>query len=249
MLPVSVPGCVDGWFQLHEKFGKLPMAEVLAPAIRYAREGFPVSELIAYYWQLSVKAARRTSPSSWRPSPATASAPVKGEMWTNEPLARTYETLAREGATPSTRATWPRIIARTVQDAGGFLSYDDLAAHHGEWVEPVSTNYRGVDVWELPPNGQGIAALQILNILEGFDIAGMGFASPARVHAFVEAKKLAFADRARFYADPDFADVPVAGAARQGVRGEAARADRPGPRRPRRGRRATPPCARATPST
>lgn len=209
VLPISVPGCVDGWFALHERFGRLPMAQVLAPAVRYAQEGYPVSELIAYYWQLGV-GPRADQPFFLETFTRDGRAPAKGEMWTNEALARTYEVLGREGRDAFYRGDLARTIAGTVQDAGGFLAYDDLAAHRGEWVAPVSTNYRGVDLWELPPNGQGIAALQILNILEGFDLAAMGFGSPGHVHAFVEAKKLAFADRARYYADPDFADVPVA---------------------------------------
>ena len=208
VLPISVPGAVDGWFALHEKFGRLPMDQVLAPAIRYAREGFPVSEVIAYYWQLGV-AARADQPYFLETFTRDGRGPAKGEMWTNEALAATYEALAAGGRDAFYEGELAQVIARTVQDAGGFLSAADLAAHRGEWVEPVSASYRGVDVWELPPNGQGIAALQILNILEGFDIAAMGFGSPEHVHSFVEAKKLAFADRARFYADMDFADVPV----------------------------------------
>jgi gamma-glutamyltranspeptidase/glutathione hydrolase len=231
VLPVSVPGAVDGWFALHDKFGKLPMAEVLAPAIRYCREGFPVSELIAYYWQLSVP-SRSEHPFFLETFTQNGRAPAKGEMWTNEALGRTYELLGGEGRDAFYNDELAQVIARTVQDAGGFLSVDDLAAHTGEWVEPVGTDYRGVEVWELPPNGQGIAALQILNVMEGFDVAGLGFGSPAYVHAFVEAKKLAFADRARFYADMDFADVPVAElisreyADRQRARIDPARASR-----------------------
>ncbi|HPF71928.1 MAG TPA: gamma-glutamyltransferase, partial [Candidatus Krumholzibacteria bacterium] len=209
VLPVSVPGCVDGWFALHARYGKLTMAEVLAPAIRYAREGFPVSEVIAYYWQLGVK-PRAGQPHFLETFTRDGRAPAKGEMWTNEPLARTYETLAREGRTAFYEGSLARTIARTVQEAGGFLSLEDLALHHGQWVAPVGADYRGVTVWELPPNGQGIAALEILNILEGYDLAAWGFGSPEHVHAFVEAKKLAFADRAKFYADPDFAAAPVA---------------------------------------
>ncbi len=209
VLPISVPGAVDGWFALHEKFGRLPMAQVLAPAIAYAREGFPVSELIAHYWRLGI-AARADQPFFLETFTRDGRGPAKGELWTNEALARTYEALAAGGRDAFYQGELARVIAATVADAGGFLAYADLAAHRGEWVEPVSTNYRGVDVWELPPNGQGIAALQILNILEGYDLAAMGFGSPQHVHAFVEAKKLAFADRARFYADQDFAEVPVA---------------------------------------
>ncbi|MEN8006521.1 MAG: gamma-glutamyltransferase [Candidatus Krumholzibacteriota bacterium] len=210
VLPITVPGCVDGWFELHEKFGRLDMEEVLTPAIGYARDGFPVSELIAYYWDLSVP-TRADQPNFLETFTTDGRAPAKGEVWRNEPLARTLEMIAAGGRNEFYKGDIARVIARTVQDAGGFLSYEDLAAHRSEWVEPVSANYRGVDVWELPPNGQGIAALQILNILETFDIAGMGFGSTAYVHTFVEAKKLAFEDRAKFYADMEFAEVPVAG--------------------------------------
>jgi gamma-glutamyltranspeptidase/glutathione hydrolase len=207
-LPVSVPGAVDGWFELHGKFGRMPMQEVLAPAIRYAREGFPVTELIAFYWDLSVARLSKW-PGFAEQFTIDGRAPRKGEIWKNENLARTLETLARDGRD----AFYEGAIARTIADYmaanGGFLDYEDMAAHESEWVEPLSTNYRGWDVWELPPNGQGIAALQILNILEGFDIAAMGFGSADYIHTFLEAKKLAFEDRAHFYADMEFADVPV----------------------------------------
>jgi gamma-glutamyltranspeptidase/glutathione hydrolase len=209
-LPVTVPGCVDGWFELHARFGELPMTAVLAPAIRYAREGFPVSELIAHYWDLSVP-SRSRYPGFLETFTVDGRAPRKGEIWMNEPLARTYERIAAEGRDVFYRGDIARTIARYMQDSGGFLDYEDLAAHASEWVEPVSSRYRDVEVWELPPNGQGIAALQILNILEGFDLRGAGFGSVEHVHWFVEAKKLAFEDRARFYADPAFVDVPVAG--------------------------------------
>ncbi len=210
VLPISVPGCVDGWFELHDKFGRMPMRKVLAPAVKYAREGFPVSELIAYYWQLSVP-ARAEYANFLETFTRNGRAPIKGEVWTNEMLARTLETIGRKGRDEFYRGEMARTIARTVQEAGGFLSYEDLAAHRSEWVRPVSTNYRGVDVWELPPNGQGIAALQILNILEGFDIRDMGFGSKQYIHTFLEAKKLAFEDRAKYYADMEFSAVPVAG--------------------------------------
>ncbi len=209
-LPVTVPGCVDGWFLLHERFGRLPMDEVLAPAALYAREGFPVTELIAYYWQMSVP-SRREYPGFLQTFTRDGRAPREGEVWRNPMLANTLERLGREGRDAFYKGDMARTIARSVQEAGGFLTYEDLAAHRGEWVEPVGADYRGTTVWELPPNGQGIAALQILNVLEGFDLAGMGFGAPEHVHAFVEAKKLAFEDRARFYADPDFAAAPVAG--------------------------------------
>jgi len=206
-LPVTVPGCVDGWFELHGRFGKLPMADVLAPAIGYAREGAPISELIAYYWDKSAWLAKFDGFAEvFLPG---GHAPRKGELFKNPALADTLERLTREGRDAFYKGAIARTIADYVAEQGGFLSQADLAAHTSEWIEPVSTSYRGFDVWELPPNGQGIAALQMLNILEGYDIAALGFGSPEYVHLFVEAKKLAFEDRARFYADPAFGALPV----------------------------------------
>jgi gamma-glutamyltranspeptidase/glutathione hydrolase len=207
-LPVSVPGTVDGWFALHERFGDMSMADVLAPTIDYAREGFPVSEVIAYYWDRSVPILEEF-PGFTEQFTIDGRAPREGEIWKNPNLADTLEKIARGGRDAFYTGDIARTIADYIAENGGFLSYDDLASHAGEWVEPVSANYRGYDVWELPPNGQGIAALQILNILEGFDIASHGFGSPEHLHLFTEAKKLAFEDRARFYADPDFADIDV----------------------------------------
>jgi len=208
-LSVTVPGCVDGWFELHARFGRLGMDKVLAPAIRYAREGFPVSELIAYYWGLSVPILEKW-PGFRETFMPGGRAPRKGEIFKNPGLADTYETLAKKGRDAFYKGEIAHTIDAFMKENGGFLSYEDLASHHSEWVEPVSTNYRGYDVWELPPNGQGIAALQMLNILEGYDFSKIPFGSPEHVHLFVEAKKLAFEDRARFYADPDFNDIPVA---------------------------------------
>jgi len=207
-LPVSVPGCVDGWFALHERFGKTPMAELLEPTIRYAEEGAPISELIAYYWERSVRVLSRF-PGFVEQFTIDGRAPRKGELWRSPGLARTLRAIAKGGREAFYGGEVARTMAEYVQAQGGFLSEDDLARHEGEWVEPVSTTYRGVELWELPPNGQGIAALQILNILEGYDVAGMGFGSADYIHHFVEAKKLAFEDRARFYADPAMAEVPV----------------------------------------
>jgi len=208
-LPVSVPGAADGWFELHGKFGKLPMSDVLAPAIGYARDGFPLSELIAFYWGLSVPRLSRFDGFA-ETFTIDGRAPEVGETFKNPALANTLETLARDGRDAFYKGEIARTIDRYMKQQGGFLSYDDLAAHRSEWVEPVSTSYRGYDVWELPPNGQGIAALQILNLLEPHDVASMGFGSADYIHLLVEAKKLAFADRAKFYADPDFAAAPVA---------------------------------------
>ena len=208
-LPVSVPGTVDGWFELHKRHGRLPMTEVLDPAIRYAREGFPVTEVIAYYWQRSVTRLSRYPGFKEIFAPG-GRAPGKGDVFRNPALADTYEKIARGGRDVFYKGEMARAIARYMQENGGFLTYEDLAGHRSEWIEPVSTNYRGYEVFELPPNGQGIAALQMLNILEGFDIASMGFGSPEYIHVLVEAKKLAFEDRARFYADMEFSEVPVA---------------------------------------
>ncbi|KPV97887.1 putative gamma-glutamyltransferase YwrD [Pseudoalteromonas sp. P1-9] len=207
-LPVSVPGAVDGWFELHNKFGKLPMAELLAPAIHYAENGFPVSELIAYYLNKSVS-VRGKYPGFKEVFMPNGHMPKKGEIFKNPALAKTYRKIAKGGRDAFYKGDIAKEIDRYMKVNGGYLSYHDLASHKSNWVEPVSTNYRGYDLWELPPNGQGIAALQILNILEDYDIASMGFDSPEYVHTFVEAKKLAFADRAKYYADSSFNDIPV----------------------------------------
>ncbi len=207
-LPVSVPGTVDGWFELHGRYGRLPMRQVLAPAIAYARDGFPVSEVIAYYMKAN-EARIGEFPGFKETYMPNGHMPVKGEVFKNPRLATTYETLAEKGRDEFYKGGIAKRIDAYMAEQGGLLNYDDLAAHHSEWVTPVSTNYRGWDVFELPPNGQGIAALQILNILEGYDIAAMGFGSAEYLHTLAEAKKLAFADRAKFYADMDFVDVPV----------------------------------------
>ncbi|MEN1728812.1 MAG: gamma-glutamyltransferase [Pseudomonadota bacterium] len=207
-LPVSVPGTVDGWFALHERFGEMPMADVLQPAIDYANDGFPVSEVIAYYWNRSVPILSQF-PGFTEQFTIDGRAPREGEIWRNPYLGNTLQAIAEGGSDAFYKGEIARTIGEYIAENGGFLSYEDMAAHEGNWVEPVSANYRGYDVWELPPNGQGIAALQILNILEGYDIASYGFGSPEHVHLFTEAKKLAFEDRARFYADPEFADIDV----------------------------------------
>ncbi|TQM16708.1 gamma-glutamyltransferase 2 [Pseudoxanthomonas sp. 3HH-4] len=208
-LPVSVPGAVDGWFALHDRFGKLPMRDVLAPTIRYARDGHPVHQTIAYYWERSVPRLSKF-PGFTEQFTIGGRAPRTGEMWKNPYLANTLQKIADGGRDAFYKGDIARTIDTYFKANGGFLSYEDMAAHTGEWVAPVSTNYRGYDVWELPPNGQGIAALQILNVLEGYDFSKIPFGSPEHVHLLVEAKKLAFADRARWYADPAFQPAPVA---------------------------------------
>ncbi len=207
-LPVSVPGCVDGWFEMHDIFGKLPISNILQPAISYARDGFPVTEVIAYYLERNT-AALKEFPNIKEVYMPGGKAPSKGEIFRNPLLANTLEKIVKGGRNEFYRGSIARDIDAFMKKNGGFLTYDDLSRHHSEWVEPVSTSYRGYDVWELPPNGQGIAALQMLNILEGYNIAEMGFGSAEYIHVFTEAKKLAFEDRARFYADPTFGNVPV----------------------------------------
>ena len=207
-LPVSVPGAVDGWFELHERFGAMEMSEVLLPAIQYAEDGFPVSELIAYYWDRSVPILSEF-PGFTEQYTIDGRAPRTGEIWKNPNLAKTYRAIASGGRDAFYQGDIARTIADYMAENGGFLSYEDMASHESEWVEPVSVNYRGYDVWELPPNSQGIAALQMLTILEGFDLKAMGFKSADYLHHLIEAKKLAFEDRARYYADPAFSDVPV----------------------------------------
>ncbi|MBY5991191.1 gamma-glutamyltransferase [Ferrimonas balearica] len=209
-LPVSVPGAVDGWFELSEKFGKLPMSQVLAPAIEYAERGFPVSDLIAYYLERSAPRLGQY-PGFKETFMPEGRMPKAGERFANPGLAYSYKLLAKEGREAFYQGEIARRIDQYMKENGGFLSYEDLSSHRSEWVDPVSVDYRGVTLWELPPPGQGIAALQILKILEGYDIAAMGFDSPEYVHTFVEAKKLAFADRAKYYADPEFAQIPVKG--------------------------------------
>ena len=207
-LPVSVPGCVDGWFALHEKFGKLPMAEILRPAIDYCRDGFPVSEVIAYEMASNFEGLKE-QPGFAETYMPKERPPVKGEIFKNPNLADTYEQIAKNGRDEFYKGSTAKTIAAFMKKHGGFMSYDDLASHTSNWVDPVSVNYRGYDVWELPPNGQGTAALQMLNILEGFDIASMGFGSAEYLHVLTEAKKLAYEDRAKFYADPDFTKIPL----------------------------------------
>ncbi len=207
-LPVSVPGCVDGWFEMHDMFGKLPMKDVLHPAISYARDGFPVTEVIAYYLGRNT-AALKEYPNIKEVYMPGGKSPAKGEIFKNPLLAGTLEKIVKGGRNEFYRGSIARDIDAFMKKNGGFLTFDDLSRHHSEWIEPVSTSYRGFDVWELPPNGQGIAALQMLNILEGYNIAAMGFGSAEYIHIFTEAKKLAFEDRAKYYADPLFSNVPV----------------------------------------
>jgi len=207
-LTISTPGCVDGWFELHKRFGKLPIQALLAPATRYAREGFPVSEVIANEWAENASKLT-TQPGFSKTYTIDGQVPQKGELFRNADLALTLDRIAALGRNGFYQGETARRIDEFLRANGGFLSARDLADHKSEWVEPVSTNYRGFDVWELPPNTQGIAALEMLNILEGYDLGRFGFGNKEHVHLFIEAKKLAFEDRAKFYADPAFGKLPV----------------------------------------
>jgi len=207
-LPVTVPGCVDGWFEMHERFGQLSMNEILMPAISYAQEGFPLTEVIAYNWKANTRVLK-DYPNFKEIFMPNGKAPEKGEIFQNPLLADTYKKLAKHGRDVFYKGEIAEVIEKYMKKNGGFLTKKDMEDHTSEWIEPVSTNYRGYDIWELPPNGQGIAALQMLNILEAYDLSEMGYGSPEYIHLFVEAKKLAFEDRAKYYADPDFNDLPV----------------------------------------
>ncbi len=207
-LPVSVPGCVDGWFELHKKFGKLPMKQILQPAINYGEKGFPLTEIIAAGMAGSVKSYGKFHGWADVYTP-DGRVPFKGMVFKNPALASTYRKIGKGGRDVFYKGAVAKEIAQFMNEQGSFLMAADLAAHKSEWVEPVSTTYRGYRVWELPPNGQGIAALQMLNILEAYDLQKLGFGSPGHVHAFVEAKKLVFEDRAKFYSDPAFNKLPT----------------------------------------
>ena len=211
-LSVSVPGAVAGWYALHDKFGNLTMDQILSPAIHYAENGFPLTELIAYYMQRSVQRFMKADYPNIKETymqPNGGKLPSEGEIFKNPLLAQTYKTIAKKGKQGFYNGKVASAIAEEVLQQGGFLTTADLSSYEVEWVDPVSINYRGYDVWELPPNGQGIAALQILNILEGYDFSKIDFGSDEHIHLFTEAKKLAFEDRAKFYADMSFSDVPV----------------------------------------
>ena len=214
-LAISVPGAVDGWFALHKRYGKLPMADVLAPAIEYARQGVAITEVDAALWGEALgefAASDLPKPQLeelFRTYHVDGRPPEAGDIFTNTDLADSYERIANGGRESFYQGETARRIVAAIQDGGGKLTLSDLAKHKGEWVTPVSSNYRGYDVYELPPNSQGIAALQILNVLEGYPLADLGRDSAEFWHLFAESKKLAYEDRANFYADPNFSDIPL----------------------------------------
>lgn len=209
VLPISVPGAVDGWFELHNKLGNMPMEEILAPSIQYAEEGFPVSELIAYYWDIGARIHNDRPGAFKEEMTIDGEAPEEGEIMKRPELGNTYRLLANQGRDVFYEGEIAEKIDQFMRENDGYLRKEDFEQHTSTWVDPVSVNYRGYDVYELPPNGQGIAALQMLQILEEYDLESMGYGSEEALHLMTEAKKLAFEDRAKYYADPEFEDVPV----------------------------------------
>ena len=218
----TVPGAADGWFELHQKFGKLPIKDVLGPVAAIAREGAPVPQVIAGSWARG--AARfKDMPGFAEVFMPGGNVPAEGEVFANPALAHTLDRLAVGGRDAFYKGEIAEQIVAFSNEVGGFFSMEDFATHTSEWVEPISTTYRGLTVWELPPNPQGLAALQMLNILEGFDIAAMGRDSTDFWHLAIEAKKLAYEDRARYYADMSFSEVPVEALLDKGYAAERAK--------------------------
>ncbi|SDG56571.1 gamma-glutamyltransferase [Psychroflexus sediminis] len=208
LLSVSVPGAVDGWFELHKKFGSLPMKDILKSPIDYAENGFPVTEAISMRWRSSVPFLK-TQPGAFESTfTIDGRGPRKGEIFKNPDLGNTLRILAEKGRDAFYEGEIAQEIDRWMKNNGGYLRYEDFKNHHSEWIEPVTTNYRGYDVYQVGGNVQGTAVLQMLNILEGFDLASMGYGTAETLHAFIETKKLVYEDRAKHYADPDFQDVP-----------------------------------------
>ena len=207
-LPVTVPGAVAGWSALHKRFGKRDFSTLFDNAIDYANNGFPVSEVVAYYLDISSSRFKDYPNFSdvWMPKNKSLQ---KGDIFKNKDLAKTYLSIAESYGSSFYSGTLAKSMTEFIQEQGGYLTINDMKSFQPQWVEPVSTNYRGYDVWELPPNGQGIAALQILNILEQYDLRSMGHNSAELIHIFTEAKKLAYEDRAKYYADPNFNSIPV----------------------------------------
>jgi len=204
----TVPGCVDGWYALHERYGRLPMRDLLTPTVTYAEAGFPLSPVIAGMWEKATDLLA-DDPGARETFLPDGHAPKIGERVRSPGLADTLRQLIDGGRDAFYLGPIAEGIATCAQEVGGLVSREDLAAHEATWVDPVSVDYRGYDIWELPPNTQGIAALQMLAILRGYDLAKLEPNSVEMLHLLIEAKKLAYADRACFYADPDWADIPV----------------------------------------
>lgn len=208
LLSVSVPGAVDGWFELHDRFGHMPMSEILHPSVQYAEQGFPVPEVIADAWRRSVRFLSGREGAFLETFSIDGRGPEKGEIMRNPDLGNTYRLLGEMGRDVFYRGEIAEKIDAFMREHGGYLTFEDFDAHRSEWIETISTNYRGYEVHQIGQNNQGTAVLQMLNILEGFDLSEMGFNSPEALHVMIEAKKLAFEDRAKYYSDPDFNELP-----------------------------------------
>jgi gamma-glutamyltranspeptidase / glutathione hydrolase len=207
---VTVPGAVDGWDKLLKRFGRKKFADVLAPAITYAESGFPVGEVVSVYWKDSEQALKADDPTA-KTYLINGHVPASGEVFRNPDLAWTYRQLVSGGRDAFYKGAVARKILATSQSHGGTMTAADLADFESEWVDPISTTYHGWTVYELPPNGQGIAALEMLNVMETFPLAAAGHNSARALHLMIEAKKLAYADMQRYDADPRFAKIPVNG--------------------------------------
>ncbi|MBZ9778304.1 gamma-glutamyltransferase [Psychroflexus sp. CAK8W] len=208
LLSVSVPGVVDGWFELHKKFGSLPMKEILKSPIHYAENGFPVTEAISYRWRNSVPFLKSQPGAFESTFTIDGEGPKKGQIFKNPDLGKTLSLLAKSGRDAYYKGEIAKKIDKWMKENNGYLRYKDFANHKSEWIEPVTTNYRGYDVYQVGGNVQGTAVLQMLNILEGYDLKSMGYGTVETLHAFIETKKLVYEDRAKHYADADFQDVP-----------------------------------------
>jgi gamma-glutamyltranspeptidase/glutathione hydrolase len=205
---VTIPGALDGWCALLDNYGTMSLAQVLAPAIELAEHGFPVTEVIAHWWQVN-RAKLQVNASAARTYLPAGRAPEPGEVFVQPDLADTFKKIAQEGPDVFYRGEIAEAIVACSQENGGLITMKDLNDHTSTWVTPISTNYRGYDVYECPPNGQGLVALQALNILEGYDLKSLGHNSPEYLHLLIEALKLTFADANWYVADPDFVDIPL----------------------------------------
>jgi gamma-glutamyltranspeptidase/glutathione hydrolase len=206
---VTVPGAVSAWWEGWRRHGRLSFSDLLAPAIAYAEDGFPVTDVVSAMWRACEDRLRR-DPEARTTYLTKDRAPAFGTSFRSPRLAESLRVIAAGGAEAFYRGPIAAEIARYARATGGFLDVDDFARHQGAWVEPISTNYRGYEVLQLPPNGQGIAVLMMLDLLAGFDVASLGHATPESLHLMIEAKKVAYADLHRHVCDPEHAPVPVA---------------------------------------
>ncbi|CAN5339090.1 gamma-glutamyltransferase [soil metagenome] len=209
LLSVSVPGAIDGWFELHDRFGSVPMSTILAEPIYYAEEGFPVSEIISMYWQRAAGFLSEQPGAFKETFTIDGRGPEKGEVFRNPDLGNTFRLLAEQGRDAFYRGEIAEKIDEWMRENDGYLRYEDFDQHTSEWIDPISVNYRGYDIYQIGGNNQGTAVLQMLNILEGYDLESKGFGTEETLHLMTEAKKLAYEDRAKHYSDPNFYDIPM----------------------------------------